>query len=241
MNQRIKKMNIVISGATKGIGRAIAQKFAQNNFNIAVCARNEGDLVEMKQAWTKEFPSLKCVYKVADVSKKEEVNTFADFVLSEFDNIDVLVNNAGVFIPGKIHEEEDGVLEKQINTNVYSAYNLTRKLLGGMIDKKSGHIFNICSTASFVAYPNGGSYSISKFALLGFSKVLREELKEHNIRVTSVLPGATYTASWEGVEIPVERFMKAQDVADAIYGVYALSKQTVVEELILRPQLGDIG
>ena len=109
-----------------------------------------------------------------------------------------------------------------------------------MIERKSGHVFTTGSIAGIQAYAGGGSYSISKIALLGFTKALREDMKPHGIRVTSILPGATYTASWEGVDLPLERFMKATDIADAIYGAYALSNQTVVEEIILRPQLGDI-
>ncbi|MBL7876963.1 MAG: SDR family NAD(P)-dependent oxidoreductase, partial [Cyclobacteriaceae bacterium] len=104
----------------------------------------------------------------------------------------------------------------------------------------SGHIFNICSIASIKAYPNGGSYAISKFALLGFSKVLREELKEHGIRVTAVLPGATKTASWAGSTLPDSRFIKPEDVAETIFSAYSLSPNAVVEELLIRPQLGDI-
>ncbi|MEQ8575130.1 MAG: SDR family NAD(P)-dependent oxidoreductase, partial [Fulvivirga sp.] len=118
--------------------------------------------------------------------------------------------------------------------------HLTRGLIHGMKEKRAGHIFNMCSTASFVPYVNGGSYCISKFALLGMSKVLREEMKEHNVRVTSIMPGATLTASWEGVELPEERFMKPEDVADAVFNAYSMSDRTVIEEIVMRPQLGDI-
>ena len=98
----------------------------------------------------------------------------------------------------------------------------------------------MCSVASIAAYPNGGSYSISKFALYGMSKVLREELKPHGIRVVSVLPGATLTASWTGTDLPPDRFMKPEDVADAVWGAYSLSRNSVVEDIVIRPQLGDI-
>ncbi|HRB92355.1 MAG TPA: SDR family NAD(P)-dependent oxidoreductase, partial [Chitinophagales bacterium] len=87
---------------------------------------------------------------------------------------------------------------------------------------------------------NGGSYSISKFALLGFSKTLREELKSYNIKVTSILPGATLTDSWAGVDLPETRFSKAEDIADLVYAITQLSALSVVEELVIRPQLGDI-
>jgi short-subunit dehydrogenase len=127
-----------------------------------------------------------------------------------------------------------------INSNVYSAYYVTRGLIQAMKDRRQGHIFNMGSIASIKANPNGGSYAISKFALLGFSKVLREELKEFGIRVTAVLPGATRTASWEGTVLPDERFMKVEDVAEAVYAAYSLSGRSVIEEMIIRPQLGDI-
>jgi short-subunit dehydrogenase len=109
-----------------------------------------------------------------------------------------------------------------------------------MLEQNSGHIFSISSIAGITAYASGGSYSITKYAMQGFTKCLREELKEKGIRVTSVLPGPTYTASWEGVDVPEERFMKSEDVASVVYNAYSLSQQTVVEEIILRPQLGDL-
>jgi short-subunit dehydrogenase len=127
-----------------------------------------------------------------------------------------------------------------INTNLYSAYYLTRKLVHRMKEARKGHIFSMGSIAGFTAYANGGSYAISKFALLGFTKCLREEMKPHGIRVTSILPGATKTASWDGVDLPEDRFMKVEDVADTVWLAYQLSDRTVMEEVILRPQLGDI-
>ena len=152
----------------------------------------------------------------------------------------ILVNNAGVFLPGEIVNEEDGALEKMIDTNLYSAYHLTRALLPEMINYGGGHIFNMCSIASFMAYPNGGSYSISKFALLGFSKVLREELKGKGIKVTSVMPGATWSASWEGVDLPESRLMQPTDIAKVIWNALEMSPSTVIEDIVLRPQLGDL-
>lgn len=127
-----------------------------------------------------------------------------------------------------------------IHTNLYSAYDVTRGLVGGMIANGSGHIFNICSIASIKAYPTGGSYAISKHALYGFSRCLREELKDKGIRVTAVMPGATLTDSWAGAELPEDRFMKSEDVAELVYAAYSVSALSVVEDLVIRPQLGDI-
>jgi short-subunit dehydrogenase len=230
---------IVVTGGTKGIGRAILEKFAQAGFDIATCARTRVDLEGVKSGFEKTYPTRVFVH-TADVSISSQAKAFSEFVISLDRPVDVLVNNAGYFIPGKITEEPEGSLESMINSNVYSAYYVTRGLIQSMKERRQGHIFTIGSIASIVAYPNGGSYAISKFALLGFSKVLREELKEFGIRVTAVLPGATKTASWEGSDLADERFMKAEDVADAVYAAYSLSGRSVVEEMIIRPQLGDI-
>ena len=230
----------VITGATKGIGRAIAERFAKEGYNLAVNSRNEADLQEMKATFAEAYPEMKVDVKVCDMSVKSQVLEFGEWAKTELDSIDVLVNNAGFFIPGTIVEEEDGALEAMINTNLYSAYYLSRSLVGNMISANKGHVFNICSIASIIAYPNGGSYSISKFAMLGFSKVLREELKETGVKVTSILPGATWSNSWQGVDLPTARLMQANDVAEAVISATRMSPSAVVEEIILRPQLGDL-
>lgn len=227
---------IVVSGGTKGIGRAIIEKFASEGFDIVTCARNQKDLDELVSA----LGETKVLALAADLSKKEDVVKFVDFISESSIQVEVLVNNTGTFIPGEIHTEDEDALELMINTNLYSAYHLSRGLIPKMKERKKGDIFNICSVAGLKAYPNGGSYSISKFAMHGMSMGLREELKSHGIRVTSVHPGATLTASWEGVDLPEDRFIKSSDVADAIWSVYQLSGNSVVEELVIRPQLGDI-
>jgi len=234
-------MKIIITGATKGIGRAIAEAFAKHGAtNIAINARTEADLEQFKADFAKAYPNVKVLSKATDMRNKAEVLAFADYIKTQWGTIDVLVNNAGVFIPGELSKEEDGVLEQMIETNLYSAYHLSRALLPLMHAHKKGHIFNLCSIASLIAYPNGGSYSISKFALLGFSKVLREELKEKSIKVTAILPGATWSASWAGVDLPESRLMQAADIASAVLGAYLMGPSAVVEEVVVRPMLGDL-
>jgi len=232
-------MLAVVSGGSKGIGKEIVRKFASQGFDVAVSARNWEDLSILKTEIEQEYPVRVHTY-TADMSQKTEVKVFADFIEYLGKPVDVLVNNAGKFIPGAIHKEDENTLETLIETNLYSAYYLTKSLIGGMITRKSGHIFNICSIASFMAYPNGGAYAISKHALLGFSKCLREEMKPHNIRVTAVMPGATLTESWAGVDLPDSRFSTPEDIAQIIYAIYSLSTHSVVEDIIIRPQLGDI-
>lgn len=231
---------VIITGGTKGIGLALVKRFCQEAYPVFTCSRSKADLEKLQEEIAAQYPDAKLYIKAADLSIKEETLAFAAAVKALKLPLSILINNTGVFAPGQIHNEEEGVLERLIETNVYSAYHLTRQLLPPMLEEKRGHIFNICSTASITAYTNGGSYCISKFALLGFSKVLREELKDKGIKVTSVLPGATFTASWEGVDMPQERFMKPEDVADLIWTSWQLSGRSVVEEILLRPQLGDL-
>ncbi len=233
-------MNVIITGATKGIGKAIGDLLLSKGHNIAFCARSKEDVETLIGQWQEAYPSQEVTGMVCDMGVQQEVESFASSVISKMKNIDVLVNNAGIFIPGEILEEEEGALNKMINVNLYSAYHLTRVIAPMMKKQGSGHIFNMCSVASIKAYPNGGSYSISKFALLGFSKVLREELKSAGVKVTSILPGATWSNSWAGVDLPKERLMEAHDIALSVSSAIEMSPSAVVEEIIVRPQLGDL-
>lgn len=230
---------LVVTGGTKGIGRAIIDTFASHGFDIATCARKSDDLDQLKQE-LESVNDVRVFTFQADMSDVKQVKAFATFVLKLNRPVDVLVNNAGYFVPGEIATEPEGTLEQMMNANVFSAYHTVRGLVPNMQANQSGHIFNMCSIASIKAYANGGSYAITKFALLGMSKCLREELKNDNIRVTAILPGATYTQSWAGVDLPEDRFMRAEDVAEMVFAAWTISKRSVVEELLIRPQLGDI-
>jgi short-subunit dehydrogenase len=230
----------VITGSTKGLGRAIAEVFAENGFDICVCARTERDLNDMQAFWAVHFPTRKLYPFRADLSKVTEVLAFGAFVQGTWSSLDVLVNNAGLYLPGTAMAKPEGTLEHLLALNLYSAYYLTQALSPLMVPFRKGYVFNMCSIASFLAYPNAALYSISKFALLGFSKSLREEMKVHGIKVTAIMPGATWSDAWTGAPFPQDRLMKASDVAKAIWGCYTLSETAVVEELLIRPQLGDL-
>jgi len=231
---------IVVTGGSQGIGRAIIEKFVSQGFDAVTCSRRVGELEALKSETESRYPGATVYIRQADLSVKHEAIAFGEYAGSLEKHPDVLVNNAGYFVPGEISTEPDGNLESMIGANLYSAYHVTRCLISAMKAHGGGHIFNICSIASIQAYNNGGSYAISKFALLGFSKCLREELKPHRIGVTSVIPGATLTRSWEGSGCPDERVMKASDIAESVYNAWSLSPGAVVEEILLRPMEGDI-
>ena len=235
-------MNIVITGASKGFGKAIAEVFAEDKqgHSFFLCARTEAELEKTGKELQGRFQRINMYTKTCDVADTKSLQAFVKWIEERTDKIDILVNNAGIFLPGSVHNEEEGALEKMMEVNVYGTYHLTRLILPGMMKAKSGHIFNICSIAALKAYDNGGSYSISKFAMYGFSKNLREEMKPHGIKVTHVLPGAAYTDSWAGSGIDPKRIMEAADIAKMVYAAAHLSPQACVEEIILRPQLGDL-
>ena len=232
-------MNVVITGASKGIGRAVAEIFAANGNDVLMCSRGEPALYKALEEILTRYPNISAKAKPFDLSKKEEAISFANWALS-FGPIDILVNNAGLFEPGEVHNEADGVLESQMATNLYSAYHVTRTILPSMMQRKSGHIFNLCSIASLDAYKNGGAYSISKFAMHGFNKNLREEMKPFGIKVTAIFPGAVLTESWSGFDNTEQRIMEARDIAEMIYSSSKLSAAACVEEIIIRPSLGDL-
>ena len=230
-----------MTGGSQGIGRALVARFLQAGYAVATCARSATDLDQLRQELAPIAPATLHT-QPADLSQWQGCQRFAEFVQSLNVPLAALINNAGAFAPGRLQDEPaDGSrLREMLASNLLSAYDVTRVLLPAFIAQRHGHIFTICSTASLMAYPNGGSYGIAKFALLGFTKTLREELKTQGIRVTAVLPGATLTRSWDGVGEQPERFIRCEDVAEAVFSAFSLSPQAVVEEVVIRPQLGDL-
>jgi short-subunit dehydrogenase len=232
-------MNVIITGASKGIGRAIALAFAVEGCRLILCARNLDKLEVFADEIKQQFPQTSVETFAADLSEKSQVTNFGNFCLG-FGSPDIVVNNAGIYLPGSCINEEDGFMERMMALNFYSAYHLTRSLVPYMIKASKGHVFNICSVASLKAYPGGAGYSISKFALDGLSQNLRHELMPHGIKVTAVFPGAVFTDSWGDFDNSQLRIMEAADIAKMILAASKLSAQAVVEGIIIRPQLGDL-
>ena len=232
-------MNIVVTGASRGIGKAVAEIFGSEGHNLYLCSLSATHIYKTTEELLTKFPSVTIKAMPVDLSQKEEAQKFADWCLEQAIP-DVLVNNAGLFEPGSVHNEEEGVIESQMSVNFYSAYHLTRALLPQMMKRRSGHVFNMCSIAALRAYDNGGAYSISKAALHSFSKNVREEMKSYGIKVTTVLAGAVLTDSWADIKDGKKRIMDPADIAKMIYAASQLSPQACVEEILIRPQLGDL-
>jgi len=231
--------NAVVTGASKGIGFSVAKRLAEAGFSLFIVGRDNARLLEAKSqlllAGAPEVHTFSGDLSQSDVAKRCTAKIF-----ETWSSLTVLVNNAGVFLPGTMMEEEEGQFETLMTTNMNSAYHVTKGLWPLLKLSNRAHVFNMCSIASITAYAAGGSYSVSKFAMLGFSKSLRLEGMPHDIRVTAILPGATLTDSWAGVDLPSTRFMKPSDVANTVYSAFLMNETTVMEEVLLRPILGDI-
>ncbi len=230
---------VVVTGASRGIGAAIARKFASEGAShIALVARSQPDLDYVAEACAKA--GSRTSTHACDVTDHARVAEVAAEIRAAVGSPDVLVNNAGAFKPGTVVETSVQDFTNQVEINLTSAFSVTREFLPGMVERRSGHIFYIASVASIRPYAGGAAYCAAKHGLLGLARVVREETKAAGVRVSCLLPGATLTDSWAGTELPEERFMPPEDIAKSLWDVYQLSDRTVVEEIILRPQQGDI-
>ncbi|TKC03635.1 SDR family oxidoreductase [Pedobacter frigoris] len=226
-------MNAIVTGATRGIGKAIAVKLAETGYNLALCSRNADELEQVTEEL--QHTNARIFTYQADCSIKTEVYAFCNAVQQEFESIDVLVNNAGIYFPGLLLDEADDQFEKQINLNLNAVYYLSKFFGKMMREQQKGHIFNICSIASKQIVENAGSYSVTKAALLSLNHVFREELSKYNVKVTAILPGSTLTSSWEGTTIPHERFVQPDDIAKTIHTILNLSSGVNVDEVTIKP------
>ncbi|MES2277054.1 MAG: SDR family oxidoreductase [Bacteroidota bacterium] len=232
--------NAIITGATRGMGRAIAIAFAKEGFNLAICSRNAADVEAFKQELLLINPAIKVSGIKADCSIKAEVLQFAATAEHDLGAIGVIVNNAGIYIPTSILNDADDTFDKLINTNLMPAYELYRYFGKTMAAAKQGHIFNICSSASKNVVVEAGTYSVTKFALLGLNNVMRLELQQYGVKVTAVIPGSTLTSSWDGVAVDSAKFVLPDDIASAIINAYRMSAGATVDEITIKPVFGQL-
>lgn len=232
--------NALITASTKGMGRATAIAFAKEGFGLAVCSRNEEDLKAFKAELLNINPAIKVFTAVADCSIKEQVLAFAAAAEKELGYISIIVNNAGIYEYSSILDDKEDTFSKQVNTNLMPAYELYRYFGKKMIATHDGHIFNICSVASIDPIPAAGTYSVTKFALLGLNKVMRAEMQPHGVKVTAIIPGSTLTDSWKGMQVDQNRMVLPEDIASAIVNTYKMSAGANVDEIIIKPLYGQI-
>jgi NADP-dependent 3-hydroxy acid dehydrogenase YdfG len=237
----MSKPVILITGASQGIGAAIAKVFSKElpGCRLALVARSEKKLNAVAKTCMKLGAGVAEIF-AADVSAEVDVAALAVAVGKRFRVVDVLINNAGVFRGAPFVETPVKDFDDIVAANLRSVFLMTRAFVPGMVKRGGGDVFNMSSIAGLDAYPNGAAYCAAKFGVTGLSKVLREETRETGIRVCCVHPGATWSPSWSKSGVKETRIMRAEDVARAFFDIYRLGRRTVVEEIVLRPQLGDV-
>ena len=232
-------MIVVVTGASQGIGQAIAEAFAARcEAQVALVARSQDQLESVAER-CRERGGEPLVLPT-DVTDAAAVAKMAKAVEAEWGVPDVLVNNAGMFTYSPLDELTLDGFREQLDVNLTGTFAVTQAFLPAMRERGAGHLFFMGSVASLQAYPGNAGYCAAKHGVRGLARVVREETKDEGLRVTTVIPGATYTPTWDGVDLPEERFMPPEDVAQSIVDAYRLSDRTVLEELVLRPQEGDV-
>ena len=232
---------VLITGASQGIGAAIARAFAAEirGVRLALVARSGREpagggagLREARAPRRKSFP--------ATSATPRRWRPWRRPCRRRFGAVDVLINNAGKFFAAPFLQMTPADFDRMVAVNLRSVFLVARAFAPAMARRGRGDIFNMSSVAGLQAYPGGAGYSAAKFGVTGLSKVMRAELKQRGVRVCCVCPGGTVSPSWDGSGVAAERLMPAADVARAFLDVYRLSRRTVVEEIILRPQGGDL-
>lgn len=237
----MSKPVILITGASQGIGAAIARVFAKElrGCRLALVARSEKNLAKVVTSCVKLGAGAAEAFP-CDVASETSVAAMAKAVLKRFKTVDVVINNAGVFRSAPFLETTVQDFDAIVAANLRSVFLVSREFVPAMIAQGKGDVFNMSSIAGLGAYPNSTAYCAAKFGVTGLSKVMRAELRDKGIRVTAVHPGATWSPSWQSSGVSEDRIMPAEDVARAFFDIYSLGRRTVVEEIVLRPQLGDV-
>ncbi|MFD1776796.1 3-ketoacyl-ACP reductase [Paenibacillus rhizophilus] len=221
----------VITGAGKGIGKALALALAKEGANLGLISRTAADLEALKAAITEVY-EVKVSIAVADVSVREEAERAVAAIQNDLGTFDVLINNAGVATFGTLVDMDPEDWKRHIDINLFGVYYVTRAALPSMIDKKSGNIINISSTAGERGFATGSAYCASKFALMGMTEALFQEVRKFNIRVVALTPSTVNTPLAVNAGLPIgdeDRMMQPEDVAELALTALKLPDRVVIK------------
>ena len=240
INDRIKKqnqMNILITGGSRGIGKAIAKELNSYGHNLLLVARSSSNLDKAKSELMESNKNIDSY--VCEVGTEEEIDKLVSYCNQKNFKPNVLVLSAGIFIEGSLTNSTAKDFYETMNVDLYHIYHTVKKFIPILRKQENAKIIIIGSTASLEAYPVGALYGVAKWGLKGYAINLRKELMNENIGVTLINPGGTLTDLWEGEELAPNRLLEPSDIGKLISVILTLSPQAVVEELIVRPMLGD--
>lgn len=225
----------LVTGASRGIGRAIARRLAEEGAEVGITARTQSDLDALKTEI--EDMSRRCVVFVADLREPDQIAALAQQALEQMRRVDILVNNAGVGTWGPAGSITLDQYNDMFDLNMRAVFLLTQALAPQMIARGSGHILNIASTSGRWTYPHGTVYCASKFAVLGFTEALAKELRETGVRVTAICPGQVNTyLGGGGPQSWVDGMLSGEDVAALAVQVLTLPPHAIVTEMVIWPR-----
>ena len=227
-----------ITGSGRGIGEAIAFALAAQGAKVVVSARNDDDIARIAGEINANGDSALAI--PCDVQVNSDIINLVQQTKDVWGPIEILINNAGIAFFKSILDTSEEEWDAMMNTNLKSAFLCTKAVLPDMIRMKRGKILNIVSVAGIQAYHNCGGYCASKFGMHGFTDVLRMEHRRHGIQVTSIIAGATKTAIWGDAAVDFSIMMTPEHVSQAIVSVCEAGESTHIEEIVLRPQGGDL-
>lgn len=240
MSAEEQSTSVIITGASRGIGRTIATAFArQTRHSLLLIARTESELKETKWLCEEEAGAGEVVYIACDATDEEAVRNLS--IPSGFPEPQFLINNAGSYLLKTLADTSMDELKGQVESNLYSAVNITRRFLSYLMKHKKSLIVNISSVGALEGLGDSGAYSASKHALLGYTRSLRKELIETSVGVTAINLGQTQSTSWEGSSMDRNRLIDPKDVANLIIALTRFSPRTVAEEIILKPKHGRVS
>lgn len=229
--QSLQNKTAIITGAGKGIGRATAIELAKAGVHLGLISRTEEELVSLCKELTEQY-GISAYCATADISNQNEAESAVETLIGQLGRVDILVNNAGVAKFGSVLDMDPQDWEKIMAVNVMGTYYITRKVLPTMVEQNEGNIINIASTAGEKGFATGSAYCASKFAVMGFTESLMQEVRKHNIRVTALTPSTVNTplAQNAGLKIGDEdRMLQAEDMAELILSVLSLPQRVFIK------------
>lgn len=234
-------ITVLLTGGTSGLGLELAKLLAPN-FNLAICSSSDyrtQDAIATLANYKESVYVDKC-----DVSNPAEVQKFVSTVEQKFGTVDILINNAGIYAYSKIIDSDIETLQKVMAINFTGAYNMIKYTVPQMIEKKSGIVVNISSVAAEKVFSGNMIYSASKAAMNTLTDTLREEVRQHGIKVIKVIPGAIATPIWsqQSLEKNSEKMMSSRTAAEIIYNniIFSIKNKIALETLQIRPVGGDL-
>jgi short-subunit dehydrogenase len=226
-------MKAIITGSSRGLGLALAEKFLSEGIDVAISARAENDLNDALIALNSKGFNGKAIGYTVDFSQQESVTAYTNSVLKKWRYIDVLVNNVGIYGEDKADGDIAANLEKMLNVNLLSAVRMSQAVIPGMKKNEGSFIFNIVSIAANHLRSDAVSYSLSKLALKGYCDLLRKELKEFGIRVVAVYPGGMNTSSWDDEKVDHSKLIQMSDMGKILLQAMNLSGNATIEEIVV--------